>query len=189
VNTSVCDAYVSEVLRFRKALNLTSVSDHDEFVRRFISPSLALLKWMPEHGRVLDIGSGMGVPGMPLLLANRGLYGLLVERRKKRAEFLRHIVRSLDLNAEVFDADINHLPCLSADVCVARAVSDERVLLNMCTGHARDSAIAVLPVPVVSRAVSVNGWNSFDESLVDINGTPQLIRCYRYEAGRVSRET
>jgi len=189
VNTSVCDDYVSEVLRFRKALNLTSVSDHDDFVRRFITPSLALLRWMPERGRVLDIGSGMGVPGIPLLLANRGLYGLLVERRKKRAEFLRHVVRTLNLNAEVFDADINDLPCLSADICVARAVSNELELLNMCSRHAGDSAIAVLPVPAVSRPVAVQGWNSFDESLVDIHGSPQLIRCYRYEEGRVSRET
>jgi len=180
MNTDLYDEYVSEVLRFRKALNLTSVSTHDEFVRRFISPSLALLNWIPDTGRILDIGSGMGVPGVPLLLARKGLYGLLVERRKKRAEFLRHIIRMLNLNAEVFDADVNHLPCLSVDVCVARAVTDERDLLNMCIRHVAGAAVAVLPVPLASHAVSVHGWGMFGEESIDIDGSPQLIRCYQH---------
>ncbi|EAU53425.1 16S rRNA (guanine(527)-N(7))-methyltransferase RsmG [Mariprofundus ferrooxydans] len=181
MSVDLCDAYVSEVMRFRKALNLTSISTHDEFVERFILPSLALLDWVPDSGRLLDIGSGMGVPGIPLLLARSGLHGLLVERRKKRAEFLRHIVRTLDLNAEVFDADINHLPSLSADVCVARAVTDERELLTMCNQHVGVSAVAVLPVPATSQAVSVVGWGAYDERTVDVVGSQQLIRCYRHD--------
>lgn len=87
MTADLCNAYVSEVMRFRKALNLTSISTSDEFVRRFVLPSLALLDWVPDNGRLLDIGSGMGVPGIPLLLARKGLYGLLVERRKRGLNF------------------------------------------------------------------------------------------------------
>jgi len=180
MTADLCNAYVSEVMRFRKALNLTSISASDEFVRRFVLPSLALLDWVPDNGRLLDIGSGMGVPGIPLLLARKGLYGLLVERRKKRAEFLRHIVRTLDLNAEVFDSDVNHLPNLDADICVARAVTDERELLNMCINHVGKSAVAILPVPSSSSPVFVEGWGFVDEHEVNVMDGSQLIRCYRH---------
>ena len=155
--------YCHEVLRFRKALNLTSVSQESEFMSRFVEPSVALAQWMPEGGRLLDIGSGMGVPGIPLLIARPGLQGVLVERRKKRAEFLRHVVRVLKLRAEVYDADINALPSLGVDVCVARAVAHIPALLDMCAPHMNEGGVAVLPVPQSAAAENVEGWR-FDGS-------------------------
>ena len=68
-----CKPYIDEVMKFRRALNLTSISDPELFHARFIEPSLALSEWLPEEGRMLDIGSGMGVPGIPLLMARPGL--------------------------------------------------------------------------------------------------------------------
>ncbi len=181
--TDLCDAYVQEVLKFRLALNLTSIKDADLFYARFIRPSLAMMELMPDQGRVLDVGSGMGVPGIPLLVAKPGLTGVLVERRKKRAEFLRHVVRKLKLNSEVYDADINSLPSLNIDVCVARAVADEGMLLKMFTRHVNDGAIAVLPVPRAHPPVNVGGWEMTGEHSVrvdDWSDDNQLIRCYRY---------
>ncbi len=179
----LCDAYVQEVLKFRRALNLTSIKDADLFHARFIRPSLAMVELMPDQGRVLDVGSGMGVPGIPLLAAKPGLTGVLVERRKKRAEFLRHVVRKLKLNSEVYDADINDLPSLNIDVCVARAVADEAKLLNMFTPHVNEGAIAVLPVPRAHPPVTVDGWEMTGEHSVSVDDWTdenQLIRCYRY---------
>ena len=181
--SDLCNAYVQEVLKFRKALNLTSIKDAELFHARFIRPSLAMVDMMPDHGRVLDVGSGMGVPGIPLLIAKPGLTGVLVERRKKRAEFLRHVVRKLKLNSEVYDADINDLPSLNIDVCVARAVADEAMLLKMFTAHVNDGAIAVLPVPRVHPPVEVDGWEVTGEHSVSVDDWTdenQLIRCYRY---------
>jgi len=178
-----CELYVQEVMKFRRALNLTSISDPELFHCRFIEPSLALSEWLPEEGRMLDIGSGMGVPGIPLLVAKPGLVGVLVERRKKRAEFLRHLVRKLKLNAEVYDADVNDLPSLHVDVCVARAVTDEEVLLDMCSPHANANALAVLPVPLSHRPGDVAGWKlsgEHDLGIADGGDGIQRIRCYRY---------
>ncbi|MDX8408011.1 MAG: RsmG family class I SAM-dependent methyltransferase [Mariprofundaceae bacterium] len=178
-----CSPYVAEVLKFRRALNLTSVADADLFVQRFINPSLALAASMPAAGRLLDIGSGMGVPGIPLLMALPGLQGVLVERRKKRTEFLRHVIRTLSLNAVAYDADIRALEPLRVDVCVARAVTDEGGLLRMCAPHMVAGGRAVLPVPRESKAVVLNGWELQEEKRVASGveaGDEQLIRCYRY---------
>ncbi len=194
MNREGLSRYCSEVLRFRKALNLTSINSEKEFMSRFVDPSVALAQWMPETGRLLDIGSGMGVPGIPLLIAKPGLQGVLVERRKKRAEFLRHLVRVLKLDAEVYDADINALPHLGVNICTARAVTDIPVLLGMCSRHADPDAIAVLPVPQSAAAAEVEGWK-FDTSHLVEAGDQQQIHCYSFstemaqQEGGVSRET
>jgi len=180
------DAYTQEVLKFRKALNLTSVSQAKLFDERFIVPSVDLSQWMPNEGRLLDIGSGMGVPGIPLLITKPKLHGVLVERRKKRAEFLRHVRRKLNLHMDVYDADINDLPCLAIDICVARAVTRVEELLAMCTRHVNVDAIAVLPVPREQAVAIVPGWKI--EAVHDVNAVEsQKIQCYRWEG--VSRET
>lgn len=173
-------AYCREVLRFRKALNLTSVDNEDEFIQRFTLPSVALLAWMPESGRVLDIGSGMGVPGIPLLIERPGLHGVLVERRKKRAEFLRHVVRQLGLSADVYDADVTKLPGLHVDVCVARAVTHVQDLLAMCAPHVNTGAVAVLPMGEASGQGETPGWQLNGRHIIDVAGAKQQVQCYRW---------
>jgi 16S rRNA (guanine(527)-N(7))-methyltransferase RsmG len=182
------NAYTSEVLRFRKALNLTSISNAEVFQRRFVQPSVALQQWLPDTGRLLDIGSGMGVPGVPLLIVKPDLQGVLVERRKKRAEFLRHLGRVLDLNVEVHDADVNDLPALGIDACVARAVTNVSGLLDMCTPHVNQGAVAVFPVPREQVAVDVSGWAWQSANDVDAIEAQQ-VQCYVWQEGGVSRET
>jgi len=183
MNAELCCLYVQEVLKFRKALNLTSISDIDVFNVRFILPSLTMARLMPEQGRMLDIGSGMGIPGIPLLIAQPSLTGVLVERRKKRAEFLRHVVRKLSLTAEVYDADINALPPLNVDICIARAVTDEQQLLKMCNRHVNSGAVAVFPVPRSHASVDVDGWVLSGEYAIGVGDTEdntQIIRCYQH---------
>ncbi len=181
--------YCHEVLRFRKVLNLTSVQVLDVFYQTFIKPSVALESWIPHGAVVLDIGSGMGVPGIPLLIHRQDISGVLVERRKKRAEFIRHVVRQLKLNAKVYDADINDLNPLGATVCVARAVSEVRVLLDMCAKHINHGGRAVLPVPNEAVLPEVKGWRLQDDAQQE---GLQRVACYikeEYEGGGVSRET
>ncbi|MDX8397950.1 MAG: RsmG family class I SAM-dependent methyltransferase [Mariprofundaceae bacterium] len=173
--------YINEVLRFRKALNLTSISDYSEFDRRFVQPSVSLASLMPDEGRLLDIGSGMGVPGIPLLIAKPNLQGVLVERRKKRAEFLRHLSRVLGLNIEVYDADINKLDSLGVDICVARAVTNIEGLLGMCSKHVNQDALAVFPVPRDQAVVEALGdWSL--KSVGDVDAVEeQQIQCYTWQ--------
>ena len=157
----------------------------------FVRPSLAMSALLPRRGRLLDVGSGMGIPGIPLLLAQPGLHGLLVERRKKRSEFLRHVVRTLALDAEVFDDDIRKLAPLEADVLVARAVAEQGWLLDVCARHVKDSGRAVLIVPRQSSIARVPGWRHAGDQQADAGGVSLCIRCYRREPAdrEVSRET
>jgi len=183
-------AYCDEVLRFRKVLNLTSVKELSVFYETFITSSLALNPWIKDGDILLDVGSGMGVPGIPLLIHRPDIKGILVERRKKRAEFLRHVVRKLKLNADVYDADINDLPPLFATICTARAVSEVKTLIGMCDKHMVLSARAVLPVPDNRPIPLVDGWALVDD--VSQSNTQRIV-CLKKSVmdavGGVSRET
>jgi len=174
-------------MRFSKALNLTSVDSAEVFEQRFIQPSLAMCSMLPDTGRLLDVGSGMGIPGVPILLAKPGLYGVLVERRKKRAEFLRHIKRSLNLRADIYDEDIQNLPKLQVNAIVARAVAAPERLLSMCSRHCEGGTVAVLSVARKAEPASVQGWQLSGIDNVESEGEGVMVHRYIYED--VSRET
>lgn len=182
--------YCDEVMKFRKVLNLTSIKDPSVFYTTFIKPSTELSRWINDGDIVLDIGSGMGVPGIPLLIHNSNVQGILVERRKKRTEFIRHVIRKLKLNGVAYDADINDLDPLGATVCVARAVSEVRLLLKMCDKHIVDGGKAVLPVPDDAVLPEIQGWFLFEDYHPH---NMQRIACYvkgvQEAGGGVSRET
>ncbi len=159
--------YAKEVARFARALNLTGARTPEAFLTRLARPSLALLRWMPAQGKLLDVGSGNGIPGVPLLLARPGLSGVFVERRAKRAEFLRHLVRTLALRAEVIAADIAHVLPIGADVLVARAVGPEAHLLAWGARHLQPSGRAVLVVPSTQEPQAQPEWRLVEDVRVE----------------------
>lgn len=94
--------YISELLTWNKKINLIGKQDWSSAYQFLIKDSLhlpALLTQLdlPKHPLTLDLGTGAGLPGIPLRIAwPTGEY-LLVEPRKKRALFLHHAVRTLSL--------------------------------------------------------------------------------------------
>ena len=181
--------YCDEVMKFRKVLNLTSIKDSGLFYKTFIKPSIYLARWIEPNAVVLDIGSGMGVPGLPLLIHREDISGILVERRKKRTEFIRHVIRKMKLNAVAYDADINDLEPLGATVCVARAVSEVRILIQMCDKHMVVGGKAVLPVPDGIDLPCINGWELVeDDKPVNMQRVAVYVKSLLLEGG-VSRET
>lgn len=95
--------YVGELVLWNKAYSLTAVREPAEMVTRHVLDSLALLPHVT--GRTIDIGSGAGLPGIPLALANPALHVTLLDSNRKKARFLRHAQRALPLtNVEVVEA-------------------------------------------------------------------------------------
>lgn len=89
-------AYLALLAKWNRTYNLTAVRDPAEMVARHLLDSLAVLPWL--HGDTLaDLGSGAGLPGIPLAIARPGMQVALVESNGKKARFLREAVRSLPL--------------------------------------------------------------------------------------------
>ncbi|HMM66730.1 MAG TPA: 16S rRNA (guanine(527)-N(7))-methyltransferase RsmG [Dokdonella sp.] len=98
--------YLDLLLRWNAAYNLTAVRDAGEMVTRHLLDSLAILPYL--HGRSLvDLGTGAGLPGIPLALARPDLEVCLVDSNGKKARFLREAVRQLRLTgAQVFEGRV-----------------------------------------------------------------------------------
>ena len=91
---------------YAERLGLVAPGDLDRFEERHIRDSLkplALLGALPD-GPCVDVGSGAGLPGIPLAIAEPSRDWRLIEPRRLRAAFLEEVVRALDLRCEVIVA-------------------------------------------------------------------------------------
>lgn len=115
--------YAELLERWSGRHNLVRYASRRELVERHLLDSLAATPFLASGGRLLDVGSGAGLPGVPLLAARSGWEGVLLEPRQKRWAFLRLVVRELDLSAQVDRARYQDLVGDSAwDVITVRAV-------------------------------------------------------------------
>lgn len=88
--------YVDLLLRWNAAYNLTAVRDPGEMITRHLLDSLVVLPFVSGNS-LADLGTGAGLPGIPLALALPGLEVHLVDSNGKKARFLREAVRHLRL--------------------------------------------------------------------------------------------
>jgi 16S rRNA (guanine527-N7)-methyltransferase len=106
--------------------------------KELVDDSLVLLDFVPESGRLVDVGSGGGLPGLPLKIARPGLDVTLVESDQAKAAFLVQAAARLGLSgvevlaqpAEEVGQDPRHRE--SFDVAVARALAPLPVLVELC---------------------------------------------------------
>jgi 16S rRNA (guanine527-N7)-methyltransferase len=90
-------AYRDELARWNRVHNLTAVRDPERMVPVHLLDALALAP-LVRGERLADVGTGAGLPGLPLAIARRELAVTLIEPRAKRAAFLAHVVRRLALD-------------------------------------------------------------------------------------------
>ena len=121
-------AYLALLHRWNRTYNLTAVREPREMVVRHLLDSLAMHPYVDaiaaRGGALADLGTGPGLPGIPLAIAKPGLRVTLVESNGKKARFLREAVRTLKLdNARVAETRAEALDEPQAyDVLTARAL-------------------------------------------------------------------
>jgi len=88
----------AELLRWNRTHNLTAITDPAEALEKHLVDSLTLLPYLPEAGRLLDLGSGGGFPGLPLKIMRPQLEVVSVDAVAKKIAFQRHAGRRLGLD-------------------------------------------------------------------------------------------
>ena len=117
--------YLNLLLKWNQAYNLTAVRDADSMVTRHLLDSLAILPWI-KGPHVLDVGTGPGLPGIPLALARPDLKVVLLDSNGKKIRFLHEVKRVLKLeNIEVVQTRVeSYQPSQAFDTVTSRAFSD-----------------------------------------------------------------
>ncbi|MFO7889128.1 MAG: 16S rRNA (guanine(527)-N(7))-methyltransferase RsmG [bacterium] len=121
-------SYYQELLIWNKKINLISRKNEDQIVTRHFLESMGFIKAIdfPCQARVMDLGSGAGLPGIPIAIIRPDLNLLLVEAKKKKVEFLRNISRKLGLkNIQIINKRVEEIDdeIKPMDVIVCRSVA------------------------------------------------------------------
>jgi 16S rRNA (guanine527-N7)-methyltransferase len=127
----VLQHYCQLLWRWNAKLNLTRHTNYDLFVARDLIDTLRLAAQIPEGTKVLDVGSGGGVPGIPLAIMRQDLKVSLAESVGKKSTVLQSMVQSMRIPVAVqHDRAENVLKRHRFEVITARAVAPLSKLLT-----------------------------------------------------------
>jgi 16S rRNA (guanine527-N7)-methyltransferase len=115
-------AYVALLQRWNSAYNLTGARQPVDIVHRHVLDSLAVRPYLRGR-RILDVGSGAGLPGLVLAMACPGSRFVLLDSAGKKCRFMRHVVAKLGLpNVEVVEVRVeSYAPASGFDTVISRA--------------------------------------------------------------------
>jgi 16S rRNA (guanine527-N7)-methyltransferase len=193
LNLNVTDQQVDQLLNFikliekwNKAYNLTAIRDREEMARLHILDSLAIVPHI-EGKRIIDIGTGAGLPGIPLAIFLPEVGFTLLDSNAKKTRFVQQVVLELKLkNVEVLHSRVeNYHPEQRYDAVLTRAfaslpdivkltahlLTEDGVLLAM-KGQSLDAELAEITAKKSVISVSVPGTD-VERCLVRIQSPEQ----------------
>jgi 16S rRNA (guanine527-N7)-methyltransferase len=130
-------AFAGLLLAWNARINLIGRGDEAVLSSRHVADSLAVLPLMPPGvRRIVDFGSGGGLPGLPVAIAS-GIETHLVDRDRRKCAFLREAGWRSGAPVVVHEADFMRLPPLKADLVLCRATAALPALLDAASRHAR----------------------------------------------------
>lgn len=123
--------YLDLLTRWNRVYNLTAIQDHNDMVMVHILDSLAINAFLQGHF-ILDVGSGAGLPGIPLALLNPNKKFTLIDCNNKKVRFLMQVVLELQLNqVEVVHSRLEDFhPPIKFDSILSRAFASLRIMLQ-----------------------------------------------------------
>jgi 16S rRNA (guanine527-N7)-methyltransferase len=128
------EAYISLLLRWNSKISLTTVTDPLEIVRFHFGESMLAASYAPfQEGRLADVGTGAGFPGIPIKMLAPELALTLIESNSKKAAFLSEVVRVLELDrVNIFRGRMEDFPAADPhfDFIAARALGMYSELLK-----------------------------------------------------------
>ena len=151
--------YMNLLLEWNKKMNLTAIVEPKEVILKHFVDCATILKYISKEGKVLDVGTGAGFPGIPLKILDERLDITLVDSLNKRITFLNNVIDKLGLqNMKVIHARAEDLAVKDEyrekyDILISRAVAPLNTLLEY-----------MLPfVKIDGRCICMKGVNVIEE--------------------------
>lgn len=125
-------AYLALMQKWNKVHNLTAVRDADEMVTLHLLDSLVVLPFI-DGKALLDVGSGAGLPGIPLAICLPDLKVTVIDSNNKKVSFMRQAKAELGIdNLEVLGGRVEEIaPKRKFDMVISRAFSDLDLFISL----------------------------------------------------------
>ena len=154
------DKYSNLILSYSKKFNLTGIKNQKQITEELIIRSLRITKnfggkvnpgdWFNEK-KLIDIGTGAGIPGIPLKIILPELSVTLLDSNKKKCSFLEEVIKELDLkkidviNARAEDLAHDHKHREKYDIVTARALAPLTTLSELCVPFISIGGTGIFP--------------------------------------------
>jgi 16S rRNA (guanine527-N7)-methyltransferase len=164
--------FIDLLLAENQKQNLVSRKAEREDIQKHVQDSCALLKFKSlDGGKVIDIGSGAGFPGLILAIKSPAAWFTLVEADLKKSQFLQTVIESLNLKnvtvlrqrVEDLGRDLTHRE--SYDVCTSRAVAGMNILLEYS-----------LPLIKINGVVAMWKGSSYQQEIAEAANSLSLLQ-------------
>lgn len=133
------EIYAKLLVEWNEKINLTAITDPEGIVMKHFVDSLSVFSAVeiPEGAKSIDVGTGAGFPGVPMLIARPDLKITLLDSTNKKLNVIRDILEKIGLDCEVLhmraeEAGQNKQYREKYDFATARAVSNLRELIEYC---------------------------------------------------------
>ncbi|MDR2519587.1 MAG: 16S rRNA (guanine(527)-N(7))-methyltransferase RsmG [Eubacteriaceae bacterium] len=153
-------SYMRLILAENAVINLTSISDEDDFWEKHIMDSLSLQDWLPQGASLVDVGTGGGFPGIALKIARPDLKVSLVESIGKKLRAVERAAAKAGISGDLEFVcmraeDAARLPKMreAYDAAACRALAPLAVALEWCAGFVR----------LGGRVIAMKGPRLFEE--------------------------
>ena len=189
--------YYDFLLEKNRVMDLTAVSGEEDTARRHFLDSLSLLRCGEglSGARIIDVGSGAGFPGLPLLLAQPDVQLTLLDSLGKRVDFLRELTALLGRDVQCIHARAEEQAKLegwreSFDYAVSRAVARLSPLCELCLPFVRPGGALLAmkardcaeEVAEAAHAIEVLGARLERSVEISVAGVPRSILVIRKTA-------
>ena len=139
--------YLSELQAWNKKINLTSITDGKEIIIKHFLDSLTPVRLLSGVQTLLDIGSGAGFPGLPLKIAIPALKVTMLDTVEKKVHFIRHMIRTLDLegakalSGRVESPELIESLASSFDCVTSRAFTELKAFVALARPYIRQGGM------------------------------------------------
>ena len=141
--------YKELLIEWNEKINLTAITDDEEIIIKHILDSIYLLPHILDNSKVIDVGTGAGLPGIILAICNENIQVTLLDALQKRITFLNDVIEksqltnTIAIHSRAEEAGQNNEYREQYDVVVSRAVASLNVLIELTAPYAKTNGLCI----------------------------------------------
>ncbi len=160
--------YAAMLIKWNKVYSLTAISSLRQIKILHLIDGLSLIPHLPDNGLVLDVGSGMGVPGIIIAIMKPDLQVTLIDSSSKKIAFLRQVKIELGLvNLEIINSRVEKYDSQKFDIITSRAFADLSLFISL-TEHLLNDSGYYLAMKSQQASNEVDKLNNYSSDIINL---------------------